>query len=288
MAKYQPLSVFLFPLAKREVCLTFAEIEEQLGSALPTTARKDRPWWANTLASNHASSWLIAGWKVSKVDLSGESVTFVRDDRVKELLKKHEAGQPLGEVAVTRSPRRYELLRDLLQRIPPDQIQSALTFDEIATALGGKLPRTAFHDRPWWANTKRSPQGSAWLSAGWRLDSVYLRAQIAVFRRRLEDPLRIIPRLVNDLLDGKSHSGRPSAERLAAWIGFCRRVGWYFEGTVLFERIGLDEDALSEADRVRVEEDYSVCKRELGRSRGRTNGEATVSGRNQESLNGQE
>jgi hypothetical protein len=42
-------------------------------------------------------------------------------------------------------------------------------------------------------------------------------------------------------------------------------VGWYFEGTVLFERGGLSMDALNESERVEVEEDYVVCRRELRR-----------------------
>ena len=152
--------------------------------------------------------------------------------------------------------------------------------------LGGKLPATAFHDRPWWANTKRSPQGNAWMSAGWRLSAVHLEARVAVFRRRYEDPLRIIPRLVSDLLKGKAHVTRPGADCLADWIGFCRRVGWFFEGTVLFERIGLNGAALSEAEEARVEEDYAVCKRELVRFR-RHSGSTAALERSEEKLNGQ-
>lgn len=287
MGKYNPLATYLIPLPKREVCLGFAEIERVLGSPLPPTARKDRPWWANTLASNHGSIWLMAGWKVSRVDLHGEKVTFVRDGQVQEMLRQYSATKKLPVLPHARSPRRYEAFRRFLAELPADQIQVALSFDAIGAVLGGKLPRTAYHDRPWWANTKRSPQGNAWVSAGWRVDAVHLKAQTAVFRRRHEDPLRLIPRLVADLLDGKPHVGRPGADRVAAWMGFCRRIGWYFEGTVLYERIGVTGDSLSEAEQARVEEDYAVCKRELCRYQSRHN-QATSPARSEEKLNGEE
>jgi hypothetical protein len=287
MGKYDPLAKFLFPLPKREIRLTFAQIEETLGSALPPTARKDRPWWANTLASNHGAQWLLAGWKVAHVDLDGESVRFVRDDTKQKALQSQSNGKRAVDPTLIRSSRRYSLLRDYLGEIPSEQIQVALTFEEIGQVLGGKLPATAFHDRPWWANTKRSPQGNAWVSAGWRLSAVHLKAQVAVFRRRHEDPLRIIPRFVSDLLDGKTHSTNPGASRIVEWIGFCRRVGWYFEGTVLYERVGLNGATLTEAQEARVEEDYAVCRRELARFR-RNRESAGAFARSEEELNGQE
>lgn len=67
------------------------------------------------------------------------------------------------------------------------------------------------------------------------------------------------------LLDGKYQQSHPDAQTLSRWIRFCQRVGWYFEGTVLYEKTGLPDDALSEVDRAAIDEDYAVCKRELSR-----------------------
>ena len=60
-----------------QVTMTFAELERILGRALPASARKHRPWWANRETSHsQARGWLDAGWRASKVDLDGATVTF--------------------------------------------------------------------------------------------------------------------------------------------------------------------------------------------------------------------
>ncbi len=159
----------------------------------------------------------------------------------------------------------YRKLQEFFKSIPQQQEQVALNLSDFTNIMGHDLPKTAFTDRPWWANTDSSPQGKAWLSAGWKLDSIYFHGKVAVFRRKAEDPLTSIPRYVKAILDGRSHIMHPAAHMLTNWIRFCRKIGWYFEGTVLFERGGLPLDSLSEAERAEVDEDYTVCKRELTR-----------------------
>jgi hypothetical protein len=224
---------------------------------------------------------------VSRVDLGGEEVTFVRDAEIRRAIEQNPDKDTIRKLFPTRSRGQYQLLREFFTAMPADQVQVALSFEEIGKVMSQPLPKTAFHDEPWWANTKASPQGSAWTAAGWCVSRVYMKAQVAVFRRRHEDPLRVIPRLVGDLLDGKPHVGRPGAARVAAWIGFCRRIGWYFEGTVLYERVGIQGDTLSETEQARVEEDYSTCKRELQRYVNRNRSEAPPAPR-EEKLNAQE
>jgi hypothetical protein len=195
--------------------------------------------------------WLDAGWKIGRVDLRGGRVTFVRTD---------------GDIGASKVVRnRYENLRRFFKRVPSQQEQIALTFKEIGSVIGGKLPDTAFHDRPWWANTKSSPQGSSWVTTGWRVEKVFLKAQIVTFRRKGDNLLMSIPRYVKGLLDGSAHIGRPAPSTLASWVRFCKRAGWYFEGTVLYERGGLNTDSLDESECTEVDEDYAVCKRELNR-----------------------
>jgi len=47
-----------------------------------------------------------------------------------------------------------------------------LTYEEMDALCG--LPETAYRDRPFWANTKRSPHGSEWLQVGYVVESVSL------------------------------------------------------------------------------------------------------------------
>jgi hypothetical protein len=94
-----------------------------LGTALPKTAKIDRPWWANTRSSLHALRWLDAGWKVDKVDFNAGRVTFIRTG---------------GEAVASNITRnRYENLQSFFKSVPPQQEQIAMTFKELAAVLGG-------------------------------------------------------------------------------------------------------------------------------------------------------
>lgn len=80
-AKYQPLRQLLDDAPPDEqVSLTFEEIDDIVGG-LPSSARRHRPWWANTLvgARPHAYAWLGAGRRVSEVRL-GRAVVFSPTD----------------------------------------------------------------------------------------------------------------------------------------------------------------------------------------------------------------
>ena len=58
------------------VTLSYERIEQILGAALPETARRERPWWANTFGNPQAKAWLRAGWLVDGVDMEHEQVSF--------------------------------------------------------------------------------------------------------------------------------------------------------------------------------------------------------------------
>jgi len=256
MSKYRPFRDYLAVKGpdERDLRLTFDNMESIMGSVLPRTARVDRCWWANTLSSNHAKSWLNAGWKVDKVNLGEGFVLFVRatTPRTTEAAKPDKRGN-------------YHYLQSFFQGLPTDQRQLALSFDEIGSIIQKKLPHIALVDRPWWANTKSSPQGASWTSAGWQVENVFLKARLIVFRKRGANPLASIPRYVRCLLEGAAAMGRPDNHTLMQWIGFCRRVGWFFEGAMLYERSGLSFDALDDVAKAEAEEHYAVCKRELTR-----------------------
>jgi hypothetical protein len=80
--KYTPLEQHLKALLieKREVTMTFGQIERILNDTLPVSASKYRPWWSNEVEGFHVQSqaWLGVGWKVARVDLIKEWVQFIR------------------------------------------------------------------------------------------------------------------------------------------------------------------------------------------------------------------
>ena len=63
---------------------------------------------------------------------------------------------------------------------------------------------------------------------------------------------------------------RPSDTTLADWLRHCRRAGMYEQGKVLYEKGGIRIDHLSENQQVAIDEDYTVCVRNLARGVGKT------------------
>jgi hypothetical protein len=79
-SKYYPLHSHLSRLGDgHQLVMRFAQVEEILGQPLPIGARSHTAWWGNS-RSGHSQSraWLLAGWRVTSVDLAGERVTFER------------------------------------------------------------------------------------------------------------------------------------------------------------------------------------------------------------------
>ncbi|MBX9718207.1 MAG: hypothetical protein K2X36_05115 [Microbacteriaceae bacterium] len=254
MTKYGPVTEHLssLPLSQRSLSLGFAAIEKLLGVQLPKTATADRTWWANTAQSNHAKAWLSAGWKVDKVDFSAQKVEFVR--------QSSEAAPDGSKVASA-----YKRLHAFLDSIPDGQVQLALRFEEIESVMGRSLPPTALQDRTWWANAAEYSPSKDWLSAGWKVESVFLHAATVVFRRSGAATLDSVRACVKRFLGDDKAGPVPDARRAAQWITLCRRVEWYFEATVLFERGGISFASLTETAQSEVEEDIETCRRELDR-----------------------
>lgn len=79
--KYLPLGRHLLsvPGQTRWVELSFSSIEKLIGACLPAAARRHRAWWSNSRARHvQAAAWLAVGWRVARVDLKAENVTFAR------------------------------------------------------------------------------------------------------------------------------------------------------------------------------------------------------------------
>ncbi len=78
-SKYEPLKRHLQERADDEASMSFTQVERILGFPLPPSARRHRPWWANTGGTHvHAAAWLEAGWQTTRVDVAGERVVFVK------------------------------------------------------------------------------------------------------------------------------------------------------------------------------------------------------------------
>ncbi len=78
-AKYRGLAEYLLSSNKTRVTLSYSQIEEILGFALPDTARKfKQSYWANTETHSYASSWMAVGYK-TRVDIDSDTVTFIKN-----------------------------------------------------------------------------------------------------------------------------------------------------------------------------------------------------------------
>lgn len=83
MSKYEPLGQFLARQTVDSITLDFAEIEQELGFPLPSSAYRYNAWWANQSGKGHAqpACWQDVGWKTRDVDLRRKTVSFERADR---------------------------------------------------------------------------------------------------------------------------------------------------------------------------------------------------------------
>jgi hypothetical protein len=67
------------------VVLTFGQIEDLLGFALPQLARTYQPWWtlgANAEGAPHADAWIVAG-RTATPNLQSKTVIFTRTSTVR-------------------------------------------------------------------------------------------------------------------------------------------------------------------------------------------------------------
>jgi hypothetical protein len=81
-AEYLSLHKYLHDRYANTVVLTFAEIEDLLGFALPDPARLQPEWWANEHANSNPSaqsrSWTQA-CRTAKANLLAQTVVFERE-----------------------------------------------------------------------------------------------------------------------------------------------------------------------------------------------------------------
>ncbi len=77
--KYRALYKYLQDRFANRVVLTFGEIEDLMGTALPDAARSDAAWWsvATTATSEQSDAWTLAE-RAATVNMLGQRVLFER------------------------------------------------------------------------------------------------------------------------------------------------------------------------------------------------------------------
>jgi len=121
-----------------------------------------------------------------------------------------------------RFEKKYTPLEQWLRTQADEQTHIRVDFQVIEKIIGESLPPSARQHSNWWANdsTGRS-QSNAWLSAGWRVESVDLDAEKVVFRR--ENSLRM-QEFFGDVLARfkqlRPEATRASKAQLQTWFTF--------------------------------------------------------------------
>jgi hypothetical protein len=111
MSKYDPLGDYLKAQHGSEVPMTFAEIESVVGTKLPPSAYRHRPWWSNNATNSVMTKvWLNAGFEASRVDLQARKLVFRRIAReAREVSGMSEAYRAFEPAPVAKSDRRSPL-----------------------------------------------------------------------------------------------------------------------------------------------------------------------------------
>lgn len=92
MSKYAALGDYLKRQRGERVPMTFGEIERIIGTKLPVSAHKHRPWWSNNPDNSVMTRvWLDAGFESEQVNLPARKLVFRRTG------KPRSAPQPSGE-----------------------------------------------------------------------------------------------------------------------------------------------------------------------------------------------
>jgi hypothetical protein len=80
---------------------------------------------------------------------------------------------------------KYTPLEKYLAGLPLTQREVTLSFEQIERILGKTLPSSAYNHQAWWANEVAGShvEAHAWLSAGWKVESLDLaRKQVRLIR----------------------------------------------------------------------------------------------------------
>lgn len=123
---------------------------------------------------------------------------------------------------------KYSPLQDYLRELPTSEKEVTLRFAEIEKIIGAKLPESAFTYREWWANQKGGSRAPHWQAAGFIVDTVDMKRNLAYFRRD-----KVVPRAKKKPQTKQRKQGtknKPIDAKLLLDAGFKRYGRWEFEG----------------------------------------------------------
>jgi hypothetical protein len=80
---------------------------------------------------------------------------------------------------------KYTPLESYLSGLPKSTHEVTLKFDQIEKILAFRLPASAYEDRRWWdhATEGNHVNKRAWTNAGWKIDSLDVKANWVKFVR---------------------------------------------------------------------------------------------------------
>ena len=69
-----------------------------------------------------------------------------------------------------------------------------LTFSKVQGIINSDLPFGALRKEEWWRNSNSTTQGRAWMSCGWKVQSVSLKDRLVTFKRITQGQSAPVPR----------------------------------------------------------------------------------------------
>src|SRR5271157_501420 len=156
---------------------------------------------------------------------------------------------------------KYEPLKRFLEDIDATIDVLSLSFSEVESILGFKLPNSAFEHRAWWSNPSSPmdhPYAQSWLEAGWKVDTVDQLDKRVHFRRTHSHSIeKKIPLIANassfpniqKAIKGESGSTTQNSEskHFLLDFGFEEAGEWFLEGGSLqlrLDRHGKEQNIL--------------------------------------------
>ena len=143
--------------------------------------------------------------------------------------------------------KKYEPLGVYLAGLNRLEAEILLTFEQIETIIGAKLPHSAHQYRPWWANHQRAGTGAThWLEAGFKVRTVDMEQKVVTFCRLskssedengncwLEKPnIKEVTNSIEKIASGFSFGNLQSIRQQLKGLKRCSRT--IFKGKTIFD-----------------------------------------------------